>query len=547
MRAVIYARYSTDLQRDASIEDQVRALPRAASTRRAGTLVATYTDHAISGASRLRPGYQKLLEDARAGRLRRRGGRGARPAVARPGGHRRPLQAAALRRGAAGDAGRGRDQRAACRPQGHDERAVPQGSGRQDPSRPGGPGAAGPLRRRPLLRLRRRPRASTPRGEPIHGGRRINEAEADGRAAHLRASSPPAARRAPSPATLNAEGVPGPRRPAVGRHRPSAATARAAPASCTTSSMSAGWSGTGSATSRTRRPAGGWRGSIPAVGLDHPRGAGAAHRRRGALGAGAGAPGLDPRSRRASPRRGPAEFWKQRRPQHLLTGLARCGACGGPLAAVGSDYLACGRRPSARAPARTGGASAARCWRTSSSTRSRTRLMAPELVKEFIAELPRARSTGSAPCGRARRRLQRPRAGGGQPQARRARRGDRRRPARAGAAGRRSTSWSSARRRSTAELAAAPAPAPRLHPNLAELYRRKVADLQTALADPATRTEALEILRGLIERVVAARRRRRLRDRAGRRDRRHGGDLGARNGKAAPGEVGCSEVYPRVR
>ena len=53
-----------------------------------------------------------------------------------------------------------------------------------------------------------------------------------------------------------------------------------------------------------------------------------------------------------------------------------------------------------------------------------------------------------------------------------------------------------------AELAAAPPPAPRLHPNLAEIYRRKVADLQAALADPKMQAEALEILRGLIERVV---------------------------------------------
>jgi hypothetical protein len=37
--------------------------------------------------------------------------------------------------------------------------------------------------------------------------------------------------------------------------------------------------------------------------------------------------------------------------------------------------------------------------------------------------------------------------------------------------------------------------AARLHPNLAE------TDLRAALADPETRTEALEILRGLIERV----------------------------------------------
>jgi len=45
-------------------------------------------------------------------------------------------------------------------------------------------------------------------------------------------------------------------------------------------------------------------------------------------------------------------------------------------------------------------------------------------------------------------------------------------------------------------------PAPRLHLNLAELYRRKVADLQSASAEPGTRTEALDILRGLIERVA---------------------------------------------
>jgi hypothetical protein len=53
-----------------------------------------------------------------------------------------------------------------------------------------------------------------------------------------------------------------------------------------------------------------------------------------------------------------------------------------------------------------------------------------------------------------------------------------------------------------AELAAAPPSALRLHPNLAEIYRRKVADLQAALADSKGQAEALEILRGLIERVV---------------------------------------------
>ena len=48
-----------------------------------------------------------------------------------------------------------------------------------------------------------------------------------------------------------------------------------------------------------------------------------------------------------------------------------------------------------------------------------------------------------------------------------------------------------------------PVPAlPRLHPNLAEVYRTKVQNLHLALGDPATQTEAIEIIRTLIERVV---------------------------------------------
>ena len=52
------------------------------------------------------------------------------------------------------------------------------------------------------------------------------------------------------------------------------------------------------------------------------------------------------------------------------------------------------------------------------------------------------------------------------------------------------------------EIASAPAAAPRFHPNLAEIYRRRVGSLQEALSDPETRSEAIEILRGLIERVA---------------------------------------------
>ena len=68
MRAAIYARYSTENQREASIEDQVR-ICKERIKREGWTLSATYTDAAMSGGNRFRPGYQRLLQDIRLGQI----------------------------------------------------------------------------------------------------------------------------------------------------------------------------------------------------------------------------------------------------------------------------------------------------------------------------------------------------------------------------------------------------------------------------------------------------------------------------------------------
>jgi hypothetical protein len=63
-RAAIYARFSTDMQNERSIEDQVALCDYAARQNLA--VVATFEDRALSGASlRNRPGIQELLVRAK--------------------------------------------------------------------------------------------------------------------------------------------------------------------------------------------------------------------------------------------------------------------------------------------------------------------------------------------------------------------------------------------------------------------------------------------------------------------------------------------------
>ena len=76
-------------------------------------------------------------------------------------------------------------------------------------------------------------------------------------------------------------------------------------------------------------------------------------------------------------------FWEKRRARHLLTGLAKCGTCGGPLSSVGGDYLACSK---AR---KQGTCSSKRGIRrhlleTLVLTGLKDNLMKPDMVEEFV-------------------------------------------------------------------------------------------------------------------------------------------------------------------
>ena len=62
MRAAIYARFSSENQSASSIADQIEVCSRHI-TKSGWTSVTTYSDAAMSGASRFRPGYQQLLAD----------------------------------------------------------------------------------------------------------------------------------------------------------------------------------------------------------------------------------------------------------------------------------------------------------------------------------------------------------------------------------------------------------------------------------------------------------------------------------------------------
>jgi site-specific DNA recombinase len=66
IRAAIYARFSSDLQSDRSVEDQI-TLCREVCAREGMAVVSTFEDRAVSGASAVnRPGFRAMMQAAEA-------------------------------------------------------------------------------------------------------------------------------------------------------------------------------------------------------------------------------------------------------------------------------------------------------------------------------------------------------------------------------------------------------------------------------------------------------------------------------------------------
>jgi site-specific DNA recombinase len=489
MRVSIYARYSSDLQRAASIEDQLLVCTERV-VREKWTLVATYTDRGISGASHLRAGYQKLLEGARNSEFD-------------------IVLAEALDRIS-------RDQEHVAsffklmRFAGI--RIVTLAEGEINELHVGLKGTMNALFLKDLAdKTRRGLRGRVEQGRSggglcygykivdngERGGREIHPAEA---AVVRRIFSDFAAGKSPRriAAELNREGVPGP------GGRPWGDTTIRGHALRGTgilrNELYVGrlvWNRlrytkdptTGRRVSRIN-PREDWIGrDVPALRILDESLWKSVQSRLGAI----------RNSDRVANARA-TKFWTRRRPQHLLTGKAICGVCGGPASSIGKDYIAC-------SSARRQGT----CANRTSIRRSeiegwiigalRHQLMAPDLVGEFVRGFNEEINRGARDRDHRRQSLQHEQKDLG-------RRIDTLLDAFAsgslkGPSVQTKLEALEARQREVAEQLADPVDEPvRLHPNLAALYQRKVAALQDLLDTDATRTEAIEIIRSLVDQVI---------------------------------------------
>ena len=492
-RAVIYARYSSDNQREASIEDQIRVC-RGQIDQHGWEYMTAYTDSAVSGASILRPGYQKLLEDARSHEFD-------------------VVVAEALDR-------LSRDQADIATLYKLltflDIKLLTVAEGEITELHIGLKGTMNALFLKDLAQKTRRGlegrvrqgksggglcygydvvREVDAKGDPIRGGRRINETEAE---VVRRIFRDYAAGKSPRAIAieLNAEDVPGPHAGAWGQSTINGNRQRGI--GILNNELYIGrlvWNRqrfikdptTGKRQARSNPPEAWVIEEVPHLRIIDDDLWQAVKARQGDLKV----------AKRPTP--GEPGFWDRRRPRYLLSGLARCGICGGGYSMISQTLMGC-------STARNKGTCSNRLnirrktLETTILAGLRSRLMEPDLVKvfaeTFIAETNKIRAVQTQQVKEWESRLQQI----GRPIGK---------LVAAIAQGEPPQALLEVLRRLEAEkaelvdqLASAPkAPQPLLHPNMSEIYRRKVADLHRLLDDPDTRDEAMAAIRALIDRI----------------------------------------------
>ena len=195
----------------------------------------------------------------------------------------------------------------------------------------------------------------------------------------------------------------------------------------------------------------------------------------------------------------PGRFWSKQRPKYLFSGLMRCGTCGGGYAKVGAKHFGCSTRTN-KGPTACGNRLTIRQDRLEACVLGglRERLMDPGLfevfAREFTAEWNKQQSSLSAETAGRKTELARVRAQleklvdaicNGTP---------------AATIKDRMQVLEDRRAVLEVELATSQVPAPRLHPNLAVVYREKVAALTEAIEGP--NGDAVRgVVRGLVEEV----------------------------------------------
>ena len=497
LRAAIYARYSTDRQSEASIEDQLR-LCKERVAREGWELAEVFADRAFSGASALRPGYQSLLESAREGAF----DIVVAEALDRLSRDQEDIAGLFKRLGFAGI------------------RIVTLAEGEVSELHVGLKGTMNSLFLKDLAdKVRRGLRGRIEDGKsgggnsygynvvrrydevrgPIRGDRTINEVEA---AVVQRIFRDHAAGVSPKriALALNGEGIAAPRGRAW-----SASTIngnRARGTGILNNELYIGrlvWNRlryakdpeTGKRRSRANAGDAVQTVDVPALRIVSDELWDACKRRQAAL------------DRVKHPQEEgdqPAPYWSKQRPRYLFSGLLRCGVCGGGFSKISQAHFGC-------STARNKGPTACtNCLAIRRDTLESTvmeglahRLMDPDLFKVFVTEFTAAwnreqaaaagdQAAKAAELDRVHRQIDRlvdALANGTPPAAVNARLGELERR----------------RLGLEQEVAAGVAPPPRLHPNLAEVYRRKVAGLAEALGSEDG-AEARELVRGLVDAIV---------------------------------------------